>query len=169
MKFLELILLLSAVISDVIAQFPLECRCPHSCICNIRDKKIDCINQNLKYIPTELNTCSWPGITKVWVAILLCHTIQFSFNPRGTLTYTHTLTYRIHTHGNDSHKWVFFVVFCYEMISIGSQLSTMCVVWCMCAPPIIFSFSFYCRDLSGNKIRLVHGFAFSRLGNITHL
>ena len=59
------LLLLGVLIAGGSAQFPEECSCPDSCICSRRDGTIDCVNQRLRHIPVELNSCSWPGITKV--------------------------------------------------------------------------------------------------------
>ena len=65
MNFLEIVLLFGIAIAGTNAQFPAECSCPDSCICSLEDQTIDCVSQSLEHIPVELNSCSWPGITKV--------------------------------------------------------------------------------------------------------
>ena len=75
-----LILMLIGHFNPSDAQFPAECSCPDSCICSLPDQTIDCVEQNLKHVPVELNSCSWPGITKVYsdyaiiiIIMLTCH------------------------------------------------------------------------------------------------
>ncbi len=60
-----LLLVVGLLVVGGTAQFPAECSCPDSCVCNLRDRTIDCVGQRLKHVPVELNSCSWPGITKV--------------------------------------------------------------------------------------------------------
>ena len=67
MNFLNFIIMLWMVKigSTTTGQFPADCSCPDRCICSLEESTIDCVAQKLKHIPVELNSCSWPGITKL--------------------------------------------------------------------------------------------------------
>ena len=47
------------------AQLPTECECPLECVCSLADGLIDCTQLELRYVPVEINSCAWPGITKM--------------------------------------------------------------------------------------------------------
>ena len=54
------------LLSSVEAQFiPEACTCPDECICDASIGTIDCTGQDLEFIPVEINSCTWPGITKM--------------------------------------------------------------------------------------------------------
>ena len=66
MNYLKIAALVVGILgAGVTAQFPADCSCPDSCICNLEVGIIDCVDQRLKHVPVEINSCSWPGITKV--------------------------------------------------------------------------------------------------------
>lgn len=71
---LAALLILAAALHSSHAQqeYPPDCACPEACHCNLRGGVIDCESVGINYIPTEINSCSWPGIYKVCVPMLSC-------------------------------------------------------------------------------------------------
>lgn len=45
------------------AMLPEECECPLECVCSLSEGLIDCTELGLRYVPVEINSCAWPGIT----------------------------------------------------------------------------------------------------------
>ncbi len=66
-------LLVAVAASSVRAQYPDGCACPEECDCF---SLIDCSSQSLTYVPREINSCAWPGITTVYAIIVLCLAIK---------------------------------------------------------------------------------------------
>ena len=54
---------------------PAGCVCPDECDCDVLHGTINCAGRNLQAIPTNINSCSWPGIIKMQVYI---YTVQYS-------------------------------------------------------------------------------------------
>lgn len=47
------------------AQLPLGCECPLDCVCDVEAGTIDCAAADLRFVPVEVNSCEWPGFTKL--------------------------------------------------------------------------------------------------------
>lgn len=61
-------LIAAATATIVYAQYPDGCACPEECDCIARSAIIDCSSRGLSYVPREINSCAWPGITTVYVS-----------------------------------------------------------------------------------------------------
>ncbi len=72
MKPLYYVLIFAVTASHVTAQYPDGCACPEECDCIPRRSIIDCSSQGLSYVPREINSCAWPGVTTVYVWRSFC-------------------------------------------------------------------------------------------------